>query len=80
MVQHVKTLAPHLLWHVDRPNQCLGFETIAKPVLRVPNPHGVVTTIYKAHSLRGEVATFFWLSRVPKDWVQCGGIGVMCQP
>ena len=66
MAQHVQSPAPHLLWYLDRPNQCLGSERIANGVL---TQHGVETTIFKAHSLRGAVATFLLQFGVPKDWV-----------
>ena len=64
---------PHLLRYLDRPNQCLGSERIAKRFLGVLTQHGVGATIFKAHSLRGAVATFLLRSGVPKDWVQCRG-------
>ena len=53
MVQHVQSPAPHLLRYLDRPNRCLGSERVAKRFLGVLNQHGVDTTIFKAHSLRG---------------------------
>ena len=73
MVQHVQSPAPRLLRYLDQPNQCLGSERVAKRFLGVMNQHGVDTTIFKAHSLRGAVATYLLQSGVPKDWVQCRG-------
>ena len=80
MVQHVQSPAPHLLRYLDRPNQCLGSERVAKRFLGVLNQHGVDTTIFKAHSLRGAVATFLLQSGVPKVGCDAVGVGVMCRP
>ena len=73
MVQHVQSPTPHLLRYLDRPNQCLGSERIAKRFLGILTQHGVDTTVFKAYSLRGAVATFLLQSGVPKDWVQWRG-------
>ena len=73
MVQHVQSPGPHLLRYLDRPTQCLGSERVAKRFLGVLNQHGVDTTIFKAHSLRGAEATYLLQSGVPKDCVQCRG-------
>lgn len=59
--------------NVRQPTHCLGAERIAKRCLDVMTRHGVDTSVFKSHSLRGAVATHLMDNGVPMHWVQARG-------
>jgi hypothetical protein len=73
MVRHISWPAPYLCRYIDQPGVCLGAERIAKRFLHVMKVQNVDTTLFKAHALRGAVATYMLRSGIPKEWVQSRG-------
>ena len=67
--RHRDVPALFLCRYTERPHFCLGAERIAKRCLAVMSNLGIDTSIWKAHSLRGAVATQLLRQHVPRDWV-----------
>ena len=71
--KHSQMPAPYLIRCVHEPEACMTAERIAKRILQVMEQQGIDIGIFKAHSLRGAVATHLMHQGVPPNLVQARG-------
>jgi hypothetical protein len=73
MLRHVYYPAPHMLRYAKDPLKILGAERIAKRTKALMASVGIDVSVFKAHSIRGAVATLLMKRGVSRELVQARG-------